>query len=137
MKMNFKKIRKSLLNECPKAERNWFAQNLNYANQLTLANRLERMTEPFNDFMGGEYRPKLIRSIVKTRNYLTHLDPDSEEEAAKGRSLEFLIYKIDALFRLHFLKLIGFNEEEIRSIVSECSYLKGQCSMIDEIYTQT
>ena len=133
----FKEIRDTLVNKCPKKERGWFAQKLNYANQLTLGNRLERMTEPFNNFMGGEYRLKLIRSIVDTRNYLTHLDPDSEHKAAKGRSLEFLIDKIDALFQLHFLKLIGFNEEEIRSIVSGCSRLKDQCSMIDEIYTQT
>lgn len=130
----FKEIRKNLIKQCPKQEKDWFGQKLNYANQLTLANRFERMTEPFNDFMGGKHNSKLIRSIVDTRNYLTHLDPDSEHKAAKGSSLEFLIHKMDALFRLHFLKLISFNEEEIRSIVSECSPLRGQCSMIDEIY---
>ena len=129
----FKEIRKNLIKQCPKQERNWFAQKLNHANKLTLGNRLERMIEPFNDFMGGEHSPKLRRSIVETRNELTHLDPDSEHKAATGRSLEFLIHKMDALFRLHFLKMIGFNEEEIRSIVSECSPLRGQCSMIDEI----
>lgn len=132
----FEEIRKQLVKACPKKERNWFAPKLKHANELTLKNRLERMTEPFNDFMGGEYRSKLIDSIKNTRNYLTHRDPCLEQRAAKGQSLEFLILKMNALFRLHFLQLIGFDEEDIRSIVSECSSLRGQCSMIDNIYTQ-
>ena len=133
----FKGIRKQLIKKCPEEERNWFAQNLNYANELTLKNRLERMTKPFDDFMGGEYRSKLIDSIKDTRNYLTHYDPRSEQKAVEGRSLEFLILKMNALFRLHFLKLIGFDEQEIDSIVDKCSSLSGVCSMIDNIYAQT
>ena len=133
----FKEIRKQLIKVCPKEERNWFAQNLNYANELTLKNRLEGMTEPFDDFMGGEYRSKLIDSIKDTRNYLTHYDPRSEQKAVEGQSLEFLILKMNALFRLHFLKLIGFDKQEIDSIVDKCSSLRGACSMIDNIYAQT
>ena len=123
-------------NKCPKKERNWFAQKLNYANELTLRNRFERMTEPFNDFMGGEHRSKLIGSIIDTRNYLTHYDPRLEQKAAKGQSLEFLLHKMNALFRLHFLNLIGFNEREINSVVDKCSSLGSECSMIDNIYAQ-
>ena len=132
----FKEIRKTLLNKCPKKERDWFAQKLNYANELTLRNRFERMTEPFNHFMGGEHRSKLIGSIIDTRNYLTHYDPRLEQKAAKGQSLEFLLHKMNALFRLHFLNLIGFDEQEISSIVDKCSSLRGECSMIDNIYAQ-
>ena len=131
----FEEIRKTLVNKCPKKERNWFAQKLNYANELTLKNRLQRMIKPFNDFMGGAYSPKLIDSIKDTRNYLTHYDPRLEQKAAKGQSLEFLLHKMNALFRLHFLKLIGFDEQEIGSIVGKCSSLRGECSMIDDIYT--
>ena len=87
------------------------------------------MTEPFDSFMGGENRPGLIDSIMKTRNYLTHYDSKSEAKAAKGRVLEFLCVKMNALFRLHFLKLIGFNEQEIDAIVDKCSYLKGECNL--------
>ena len=135
-KDKFEEIRKILIKACPRAQRNWFAPKLNYANELTLRNRLQRMIKPFNDFMGGDYSPKLVNSIINTRNYLTHYDPDLEEKAAEGQSLEFLILKMNALFRLHFLKLIGFDEEEIGSIVNECSSLRGACSMIDQIYVQ-
>lgn len=79
--------------------------------------------------MSGEKRSQMIDRIVKTRNYLTHYDTDSERQAAKGQVLEFLCWKMNALFRLHFLKLIGFNEREIDSIVDKCSGLKGECNL--------
>jgi hypothetical protein len=125
----FKEARKALVNKCPKRERNWFAQKLNYANELTLRNRFERMTEPFGNFMGGDNRPRLIDKIVKTRNYLTHYDSDLESETAKGEVLQFLCSKMNALFRLHFLKLIGFGEQEINEIVDKCPHFKGECNL--------
>ena len=125
----FKEIRKTLVNKCPKRERNWFAHKLNYANELTLKNRIEKMIEPFDCLIDDERRPQLINSIKDTRNYLTHYDPDSESKAAKGRDLEFLCVKMNALFRLHFLKLIGFSGQEIDEIVNKCSHLKGQCNL--------
>ena len=124
----FEEIRRALVKKCPKRERDWFAQKLNYANELTLRNRFEKMTEPFSNFMCGESRPRLIDKIVKTRHYLTHYDSDLESEIAKGEVMQFLCYKMNALFRLHFLKLIGFNEPEIDAIVDECPYFKGACN---------
>ena len=96
---------------------------------LWLSNRLKEMMEPFDCLVGDERRPKLIEHIVKTRNYLTHHNPKLESEAAKGTMLEVLCHKMNALFRLQFLKLIGFDEQEINDIVDKCPYLKGQCSM--------
>ena len=127
--VEFKEVRKSLVNKCPKQEREWFAQKLNYANELTLRNRFERLTEPFDNFMGGERRLELIDKIVKTRNYLTHYDSGLESKTAKGEVLQFLCRKMNTLFQLHFLKLIGFNEQEIDSIVDECLYLKRECNL--------
>ena len=95
----------------------------------TLRIRFERMTEPFANFMCGERRPGLIDKIVKTRNYLTHYNSDLEPQAAKGDVLQFLCRKMNALFRLHFLKLIGFDEQEINAIVDKCPYFKGECNL--------
>ena len=128
--VEFKKIRRKMIEDCPEAHRDWFRPKLQHANELTLRNRIEKMTEPFVDFMGGENREQLISSIVKTRNYLTHYDSKSESKAAKGRVLEFLCVKMNALFRLHFLKLIGFNEQEIDAIVDKCSSLKRECNLL-------
>lgn len=125
----FEEICKNLIQKIPEKHKNWFRSKLRYANELTLRKRFKKMTEPFDKFMCGEGRPQLIDKIVTTRNYLTHYDPNSESKAAKGQALEFLYRKMNALFRLHFLKLIGFNEQEIDSIVDKCSSLKGECSL--------
>ena len=87
------------------------------------------MTEPFVNFMCGERRPGLIDKIVKKRNYLTHHNPDLEPVVAKGELLRVIYRKMHALFRLQFLKLIGFDEQEINAIVDNCPYFKGECNL--------
>lgn len=97
--------------------------------KMWLRNRFEKMTEPFGNFMCGENRRRLIEKIMKKRNYLTHHDPKLEPEAVKGEALRFLCLKMNALFRLQFLKLIGFGEQEIDDIVDNCPYLKWECNL--------
>ena len=91
--------------------------------------RFEIMTEPFANFMCGERRAGLIDKIVKKRNYLTHHNPDLEPEVAKGKRLSFIYRKMHALFRLQFLKLIGFDKQEINVIVDKSPYFKGECNL--------
>ncbi len=84
-------------------------------------NRLNKIIEPFEDIFGtNEKRQALIDSIIVTRNYLTHYDLSLKQKAAKGKDLWILCLKMEVLFELHFLKLIGFSEEEIQSIVDNC-----------------
>ena len=97
--------------------------------KCSLRNRLEKMTQPFDNFMCGENRPGLIDKIIKKRNYLTHHDSKLEPHVAKGEALWFICRKMNALFRLQFLKLIGFDEQEINAIVDKCSYFKGECNL--------
>ena len=127
----FKEIRKNIINRIPKKDRNWFCSKLDFANELTLKNRIEKLIEPFDCFIDNERKPRLINSIKDTRNYLTHPDSDSdlESKAAKGKDLILLCLKMNALFRLQFLKLIGFDEQEIDDIVDECARLKGECNL--------
>ena len=124
-----KEIRKKMIGECPEEHKDWFRPQLLRANELTLINRFERMTEPFDKFMCGEKRVGLIKIIKNTRNYLTHYDSSLEPKAAKGEVLKFLCLKMNALFRLQFLKLIGFDEQEIDDIVDKSSYFKGECNL--------
>ena len=94
-------------------------------NRMSLRNRIEEIIEPFKDIIGtDEERQELITSIMDTRNYWTHYNPKLELKAAKGRNLEVLCSKIEAFFQLHFLQLIGFNQEEIRSIGWNCQELR-------------
>lgn len=99
------------------------------ANKITLRNMLDQLTNPFEKYMRGEKRSMMIDKIKDTRNYLTHYEKRLEAKAAKGRELKLLCYKINALFRLQFLKLIGFSIQEIDDIVDKCPYFKGQCNM--------
>ena len=125
----FKEIRKNIINQIPKKDRNWFCSKLDFANELTLKNRIEKLIEPFDCLIDNKRKPQLINSIKDTRNYLTHYNSDLESKAAKGEDLKFLCLKMNALFRLQFLKLIGFTEEEINDIVDKCTYLKRECML--------
>lgn len=94
-------------------------------NRVKLRNRIEEIIEPFKDIIGtNEEREKLITSIMDTRNYWTHYNPKLESRIATGWNLEILCLKIEVLFQLHFLRLIGFNQEDIRSIAWDCSELR-------------
>ena len=86
-------------------------------NRVKLRNRIEEIIEPFKDIIGtdGERR-EIITSIMDTRNYWTHYNPELESKVAKDGDLEALCLKIEALFQLHFLQLIGFSQEDINSI---------------------
>ena len=117
-----------MLNECPEEHKKWFGIKLLNGNELTLRDRIEKLIEPFDCFIDDEGRPKLITHIVKTRNSLTHPDKKSEQKDSEGVLLQFLCLKMNALFRLQFLKLIGFNEQEINTIVDKCPYFKGACN---------
>ena len=87
--------------------------------------RLNKIIEPFKDIFGtNEKRQALIDSIIVTRNYLTHNDLSLKQKAAKGKDLWILCLKMEVLFELHLLKLIGFSEKEIKSIVNNCSDFK-------------
>ncbi|MDE0018973.1 MAG: hypothetical protein OXU51_22525, partial [Candidatus Poribacteria bacterium] len=94
-------------------------------NRMNLRNRIERIIEPFKDIIGtDEEQQELITGIMDTRNYLTHYNPSKELKAVKGVNLWPLGMKMELLFELHFLQLIGFSREKIDSIVDNCPGLK-------------
>ena len=125
----FKRIVKNLTKGFPEKDRKWFRMRLQHANELTLRDRIERLIEPFDKFVGGEREPQLINLVVDTRNYLTHYTPRLEPRAAKGDDLYILCLKMELLFELHFLELMGFSREKINSIVATCRKLQVKCSL--------
>ena len=125
----FKEIVKPLIKQFPKSERNWFAAKLQYANELTLRSRIRGLVEPFEAFIVAESSRQLVDSIINTRNHLTHYDPDLELKAAKGEDLYILCLKLELLFELHFLELMGFSQEEIESIADNCPKLQWKRSL--------
>jgi hypothetical protein len=115
--VEFEELVENLIEHCPGERKEWLRGKLRYDNEVNLRKRIKRLIEPFKYLFGNnEKREKLVNRILDTRNYLTHYDLSLESKASKGRDLEVLCLKIEALFQLHFLQLIGFSQEEINSI---------------------
>ena len=87
--------------------------------RVSLKDRLKSLIEPLKEVIGAEDKHiKLIDEIVDTRHYLTHYDFDLKPKAAKDEDLPILCHKMECLFKLYILRLIGFNREEIDTIVA-------------------
>lgn len=83
------------------------------------------MLEPFKDlFENSKRRNAFIGKVVDTRNYFTHYDSSLESKAAVGTDLWNLSMKLEALFQLHFLRLIGIDANAIKSIVKKNKSLR-------------
>ena len=114
-----------VIGNCPEEYLEWLNGRLMHGNEINLGKRLKRIIEPFKDKIGSsKQRNKLIRLIVDTRNYLTHYNEDLKTSAAQGHDLWVLCQKMEIIFQLHFMKVIGLNEEEIDSVVENCYPLK-------------
>ena len=61
---------------------------------------------------------ELTKKIMNTRNYLTHYDPKLQDKSAQHTELLSISMKLESLFQLHFLKLIGLELMQIKNIVA-------------------
>ena len=110
---------------CPEDKKDWLYGRLKYGNELSFSRRLVKMIEPFKNYFGtSKQRNKLIRSIVDSRNYLTHYDLGLKESALEGAALHRACLQLEALFQFHFLVMLGFNPSEINSIVRDSRELQ-------------
>ena len=129
-KSEFEEFIQTLVDQCPEMKKDWLKRELENSNEVSLRKRIRDIIKPFGRFFGNERkRSKLAYKIAATRNYLTHYNPNLESEAAKGRDLFILCIKMELLFELHFLDLMGFSPEKIDSIVANCRKLQVKCSL--------
>jgi len=123
----FEELVKNLIENCPPGNRVWLEGRLKFANEIVLRKRIKTLIEPFKGLFGNKKkRKKLINRIVDTRNYLTHYDPELESRAAKGWDLQVLCQKVEVLFQLHFLQLMGFSETDMNAIIDRHIRMKLQ-----------
>jgi hypothetical protein len=116
----FNDIVQTLITACPEEKRKWLEDELKYSNELSLRIRLRQLMDPFESFFrSSKGRKALINKIVNTRNYLTHYDKSLEKEACNGSQLLELCMRMECLFQLHFLKEIGFSEQQINMIIEQ------------------
>lgn len=122
----FSNLVQELLKSCPSDRKEWLNSRIAYSNEISLRQRLVEMIEPFQLIYGTEERVSLfIRGVVDTRNYLTHYDERLSEKAARGGvDLWRLCMKLEVLFQLHFLRLMGLSNEFIANIVNTVESVK-------------
>ena len=126
----FEELVENLIKHCSGERREWLRGKLKYGNEVSFRKRIKQLIEPFKDLFGNKKkRKKLTNRIVDTRNYLTHYDLSLESKAAKGEVLWSICLKMELLFQLHFLRLMGFRREQIDSVVANCAQLKRKCNL--------
>lgn len=127
----FESLVSEIIKACPEQNLEWLKGRLMHGNEINLGKRLKRIIEPFKDKLGNsKERKSLLRKIVDTRNYLTHYNEDLKDSAAQGSELWGLCQKMEVIFQLHFLKVIGFSDEEISAVTENCYPLKRKLSEI-------
>lgn len=121
----------SVKKNCPEEKIDWLEGRLMHGNEINLGKRLKRIIEPFKNHLGSsKQRSKLLRKIVDTRNYLTHYSIDLKDKSAEGRDLWLLCQKMEVIFQLHFLKVLGFSDGEIQNVIENCYPLKSKINEI-------
>lgn len=121
----FKQLVQTVLGSCPSEKKQWLNARIAYGNELPLRQRLTEMIEPFQSLHGTEEeRMAFIENVLDTRNYLTHYDEKLSNKAATGVPLWQLCMKLEALFQLHFLRLMGLPDTLIKTLATENESIK-------------
>jgi hypothetical protein len=129
--MDEAELTENLIKQCPEKNQKWLSGRLEYGNELNLRKRIKNIIEPFNDIIGTKkQRNKLITTIVDTRNYLTHYNEALESKAASGRDLWLLCLKMEAIFQLRLLQVLGFTQEEVQSVFDHSHQLQQKLKEI-------
>ena len=117
----FRNLLESVIGSCPQNRREWLNVKLPNANELSLRQRLGKLLDPFKLWFGDQDKRKaFVNSVCHTRNYLTHYDEDNTNDRAKDSHALFeLLGKLEALFQLHLLALIGLDNSSIDSIIQQ------------------
>lgn len=90
-----------------------------------LRNRIESIVRPFNIYFGdGDEIERFILLVRDTRNYLTHHNVNLSQRTATGQDLLNLTRRLEALFQLQLLSLLGMNPQSIDRIVNKNKALR-------------
>lgn len=132
----FKELIEELIKQCPEDKKDWLHGRLQHGNELNLGQRLKKITEPFKELIGSRNeRKKLIRAITTTRNYFTHYNSSLELEHTTGKDLWLLCRKMEAIFQLHILQVLGFTDAEVRSVFDNSYTLQQKLKPEKDIHT--
>ena len=124
----FQARREALVAAVPPAEQDWLRDKLNFANQKTLAQRLNELIAD-QQTSAAQFIPDttlFANTIRWTRNYYTHFPEDEEERIARGRGRiaqgadlsRVDSIQMQALLELLFIADLGIPPAAIRNVVA-------------------
>jgi hypothetical protein len=126
----FANRKERILAGCPEEFREWLAEELAYANKPSLRTRLRRMLKPFvSHFGNADVRKKFVDRVVDTRNYLTHYDPALAARAEQGVAIYYLTAKLEALFQLQLLAMVGISQERVERLLASNNKLRHRLGL--------
>ena len=108
----------------------WLREKLRYANELGFRRRIVRLVEPFERWFGTyDERRHFIGTVYATRNYLTHYEErGNRQRAVDPDELLSLLVRMEALFQLHLLRLVGLGDDDIDGIIEGSPRLRRKIS---------
>ena len=110
----FQKLAEKFIEISPEDLKEWVSGKLKYFNQISLRKRMKQLIYPFESLFANKKKiDEFIEKIIKYRNGLTHCD---KPEYIDKKDVPYVCESLKLLFKLLFLKSIGFSIEEIRSI---------------------
>jgi ApeA-like protein/HEPN superfamily Apea-like protein len=117
-----------MLSNVPPADHAWIKEKLNFANEKTLAQRLEDILSTAPDEV-AEIIPDRVLFAAKvrhTRNYYTHFSPELQGsgKAASDDELSELTEQMRGLFLLCILRDLGISGSPLRKVVHSVSSLQ-------------
>ena len=110
----FQRIFDQLMSACPEEKKKWLQNRLTYANEASFRSRVRSIAEPFCELFpdSREFR-SFVSRVVNTRNDLTHYSTRSEAKESSLHELWVLTQKLEAVFQLYLLRLIGLDYKQI------------------------
>lgn len=116
----FEALKCDMLESVQVSTRQWIqdALHLQYANEPSLRSRIKNVVREHERLLQTTpgIQEGFINSVVRTRNYLVHLDREAREQATLDDKLADLTDKVEALARIAFMRLIGFSESDLERL---------------------
>ena len=108
-------------------------ENIKYANQPRLRERIEDLLQPIEEWLGNrKSRKEFINKLIHTRNYLTHYDKESTPlRAEEPQDMLQLYEKVAGVIQLIILGRTGFDAEQVDGIVQNNSNLRTRLGLED------
>lgn len=115
----FDELKTTILENCPQEYKKWLEGRILHGNEISLESRIEKILSHFSKVIDMNFfNKKFVSKVVSTRNYLTHYDISSKKTAATGSDLRRITQSLEGLFQLIILRLLGFTDEQLKSLVN-------------------